>query len=149
MTDALKDLNEMIERIRAEADAAGYARAMADVTAFAQRSSRPKIPTVPQMIESLYPSAKTEKTPSGRTPRGRNQELVEMTLTDAGGPISVLDIKKAIDGSAATEGAIAYSSVQNALTQLELNKRAKRMGRGIWEHVPRDPTREEILGTNE
>ena len=121
MADALADLNEMIERIRREADAAGYARAWTEIrdvaatmagTALDQHQSAPK-PTQALMVSS----ASENSTPVPRASRGENRKYVREAMSESSRALNATEIQLEITKT--TDRQIAYSSVKQALGQLE------------------------------
>ena len=135
MTEALNDLNRMIERIRKEADAEGYARAMRDVASFAAAKSNGPVTKLhaifpPPPAKDVLVPFEDSKGGAGRAPRGQNKARVREILSDHAVPMSMEEIRLAMEER--HEEPFAYSSTQNALTQLEREGLAEVVGRGVW-----------------
>ena len=114
MTNALKDLNEMVARIRAEAYASGYAHALKDVARMVEGFPIPHEPEKRAVSSEKVPEPTAE---SLRTPRGHNKFRITRALKLNPERQSILEIKKLAERDG--EGEMPYSSVQQALDQLE------------------------------
>ena len=129
MADALSDLNEMVERVRAEADAAGYQRAWMEIIDIA--SVIAKAPS-PKPDPGSPPKSGTEDlVKRDRAPKGQNRQLVLHAIRSMPNrPASV----KGIQNWIADQGSLLpYSSIQAVLKRLEQEMEVVSKPDGRWD----------------
>lgn len=127
MADALEELSAMIERVRVEADAAGYARALNDVA----RAMEPlRAFGSPAVTASGAGAALAELAAGTRAPRGQNRQWVREMLAKSHKPRAAQEIRREIERQKKVK--LAYSSVQQALIQLEAAGEARKNDDGKW-----------------
>ncbi len=139
--DAVTQLNEMVERVRKEAYEAGYAaghkEGLKDAVTMALeavsavlKDVAPLMPATPMIPRPIFAGGPEIK--AHRAPRGEHRERIAQILNAASAPKSISAVK---DMYELEHGPIAYSSVFNALGQLEKLGRAFKKADGRWESI--------------
>lgn len=118
------DLNAIAAQIRAEGYAEGYAACLKDMEAFVA-SKRVITLSAPSSMKELD----MEQQDGARAPRGQTKKWVRSVLSGAPAPMTVKQIQEILE---LLEGHVAYSSIQNALTQIARDGQAEMVGRGVW-----------------
>jgi len=134
MTDALKDLNEMIERIRAEAYAAGRAEGFVAGRTAGIDDARKALNAlaVTETFELPAPSKPTRPSAAPvRRSRGSNNAAVLEAMETLGVATGIKFLQNWLWEHRNLR--IAYSSLQNALAQLDKEGKARQVARGVWE----------------
>lgn len=120
------DLNAIAEQIRAEGYADGYKACLRDMEDFL--SGRRAIPSAP--TSGSQDGKDASDSTAQRAPRGQTKKWVKSIL--AAGVNVPMTVKEMQDLLLLTEGDVPYSSIQNALYQLERDGVVETIGRGQW-----------------
>lgn len=128
MADALSDLNALIERVRVEADAAGYARAWRELGKLA--ADHVAKAEAEELASGATDTLAELSTLPPRAPRGENRRRVSDALATSDKPRAAQEIRRYIEKRDGIE--LAYSSIQQALSQLEAAGEAVKDDDGKW-----------------
>lgn len=132
------DLNKVADELRDEGRRKGYAEGyeacLKDMAAFLDTRNL-----------TVITRDQNRETVSGRAPRGQAKKMVMDALRNLdGAPKSVKLIQETID---LIDGVtVPYSSIQNALFQLDRDGAVEMVGRGIWRLKTNTPPTEQTEG---